>query len=974
MTDTDTEQPACTADSGADGGLFVVGIGASAGGLEALRTLLPTLPCDDSVCYVVAQHLDPKHSSLLVQLLSGYTEMTVRECRHRERLAGRHVYITPPGRHVTLRGDVLCLAKSGLAVGPKPSVDQFLTSLSESHGERALAVILSGTGSDGTAGVRAVKGGGGIALAQHPASAKFDGMVQSAIDTGFVDLVLPPERIGAEIAAILSRPQGSLLSPEADESPAEIRHITRYLAERTGCDFSDYKATTLERRIRRRMNVHKVASLDDYRQLLRVSTSEPGDLCRDILVSVTGFFRDAEAFRALETHLGRLLQRKSPGDSIRVWIPGCATGEEAYSIAIVLDRLLGDRRGQFHIQVFGTDLDEAAIQEARRGVYAAPSLSQVPTDVIQRYFVSTHGAFGVARGVREMVVFARQDLVRDPPFSHLDLVSCRNLLIYFNSRLQARVLPMFFQVLVPGGLLFLGKSESIARHSDLFTPVSKKWKLFRRQVDADAPASRAVLPSSPSRSGTRGVPPVPQGRTLSDTLLDAIGGLYAPRAVLVDERMQVCYVRGDLSPYLRFSDGAVDLNLVRLCRESVRGAVRALLYRARQASGPVRSQQLVVEDAGESHAVVLVACRHELDGRDESMVLLVFEQVDQLPETEAASAVAHPGDDTVVAALERELEATREQLQTTVEELETTNEELQSANEELHSANEELQSANEELETSNEELQSTNEELRTVNQELQIKSDELALANADLQNILNSVGFPLVVLDRKLRITRHTPAARELFDITPLDLGQLLTSVPCRIDLPNLRGRLAEVLESGQAQASEVSVDERCFSMRLLPFYADAERPSGVLLAFVELSDVRAAERRLQRQEATLQALMNNFLHAILSVSPDGTILGFNAAAERIFGYPASEVVGRDVGMLAPPDVAHRHQGFIDRYLVTGASEIIGRGRRVTGRHKDGSPLALSLTVCELEDEGRRGFIGIITELPGEDGHEPASG
>ena len=971
MTDaeTDADQP----EEGADSGPFVVGIGASAGGLEALRTVLPHLPCDDSVCYVVAQHLDPKHPSLLVRLLSDYTEMTVKECRHRERLAGRHVYITPPARHVTLRSDSLCLARSGLTTGPKPSVDQFLTSLSEARGERALAVILSGTGSDGAAGIRAVKGGGGVTLVQQPGSAKFDGMVQAAIDTGFVDLIVPPDRIGAEIAAIISRPVGVLLSPETDESPAELRHITRLLAERTGCDFSDYKATTLERRIRRRMNIQKVAALDDYRQLLRVSTAEPRDLCRDILVSVTGFFRDAEAFRVLEAQLGRLLETKTPGDSVRIWVPGCATGEEAYSIAILLDRLLGERRGQYYVQVFGTDLDEAAVQEARRGVYAAPSLSQVPEDVIQRYFVATHGSFAVARSVREMVVFARQDLVRDPPFSHLDLVSCRNLLIYFNSRLQGRVLPMFYQVLEANGLLFLGKSESIARYSDLFTPVSKKWKLFRRRPGADLAASRVALPGTAPRLSGRGAAPPAPGRTLSDSLLDAIGALYAPRAVLVDERMQVCYVRGDLSPYLRFSDGAVDLNIVRLCRESVRAAVRALLYRARQTAAPVRSQRLLVENNGDSHGVVLVAVRHDLEGGDDSLVLLVFEQVDQAPEAEAAS-LQHAGDDTVVAALERELEATREQLQTTVEELETTNEELQSANEELQSANEELQSANEELETSNEELQSTNEELRTVNQELQIKSDELALANADLQNVLNSVGFPLIVLDRKLRITRHTPAARELFDITPLDLGQLLTSVPCRIELPNLRGRLQDVLEGGQAQETEVSMDQRHFSMRLLPFHGDTARPAGVILAFLELSDVRAAQRALQHREATLQALMSNFLHAIISVSRDGTVLAINGAAERIFGYPAAEVVGRNVGVLAPRDVAPHHQGYIDRYLVSGESAIIGRGRRVQGQHRDGSRLDLSITVCEVEDQGRRGFIGIITELPREEASEPAAG
>lgn len=931
-----------------------MGIGASAGGLEALRGLLCTLPTQANIAYVVAQHLHPTHRSMLIDLLRAHTQLQIVEAKNRETLRPGWIYVTPPGRNVTITNGRLRLTKTSGEVGPKPSVDQFFTSLAEEKGERAVGIILSGTGSDGAVGVRAIKAHGGFTMAQAVESAKFDGMPYAAINTGDVDLVLPPHRIGPELQDLLKHPKTApLLLPE-DDTLSAVQRILRLLLACTGCDFSDYKPNTLNRRIQRRMAIHKLPTLNEYLRYMEVSPKEAWDLCRDILVSVTAFFRDAEAFQVLERALESIAEKKERGGQIRIWVPGCATGEEAYSIAILLDQLLRGRARGVSAQIFGTDLDENAILHARRGVYPVTTLAGVDPELRKRCFLSVHNAYQVVKPIREMVVFARHDLVKDPPFSHLDLISCRNVLIYFNSRLQQRIIPLFHQVLESGGYLFLGKSESIVTFSELFEQVDRKWRLFRRRLDSlrssqgqDYPSYRLPVTAQPARRKRE------QRRSMQEIINHAIADAYAPSAVLIDEHMQVRHVRGDVSTYLRLSSGDLNLNVINLARDELRGDLRILLYRVTRDHTPLQSRRLRIGKGSDAAFVTLQARPVRVGEEDGWLTAIIFEEEFGDDVLEADVPVVELSEDARIAELEKELTDTREQLQTTVEELETTNEELQSANEELHSANEEL-------ETSNEELQSANEELRALNEALQLKSAELAMTSADIENVLKNIGFPMLVVDRDLRITRITPAANRLFDFSSLHIRPVVTAVPSVLNLQGLREEFMQVLGSGKPMEAELMQGDTVYWKRILPYYAEDQEIAGAILMFLDRTPIRAAENALREREAYLGAILNNYLYGIVSTDEQGRIESFNAAAERIFGYRAEELMGQEVSVLVPSPERERHAEHIRRYLETGQSHIMGKSRRLCGQHKNGMRIALDLTLTEWKVAGRRSFIALI--------------
>ncbi len=478
----DNESATCSQMKGSQGSkIIVVGIGASAGGLEALKQLIPGLPSKDNMCFIIAQHLDPKHRSLLASLLERHTEMPVLEANDGASIEANHIYITPPGKDVTLSRGRLILSKPLADIGPKPSVDYFFTSLAEEQGDRAVGVILSGTGSDGSHGIRAIKAGGGITIVQTEESAKYNGMPHAAIETGHVDIVLNPENIGPELASLTSYPRLIPRTPAEQEIPLNLNHILTMINDNVGVDFSDYKMPTINRRIGRRMALHKISSIADYVNYIKREPGELDSLFKDILISVTGFFRDGEAFQSLYRIFEKIIENKKSGDSIRFWIPGCATGEEVYSIAIILAEILGSSINKYNIQIFGTDLDGDAILRARKGLYPSATTADMEKRLIEKYFINKESSVQIIKSIREMIVFARQNLTKDPPFSHLDFISCRNLLIYFNTTLQRKLVQMFHYVLNPGGILFLGKSETIGQFSELFEPAVKKWKIYRRR-------------------------------------------------------------------------------------------------------------------------------------------------------------------------------------------------------------------------------------------------------------------------------------------------------------------------------------------------------------------------------------------------------------------------------------------------------------------------------------------------------------
>ena len=944
---------------------IVVGIGASAGGLEALKNVLPGLPSEANMSFVIVQHLDPKHRSMLPSLLDRHTKMAVVEIKDKMEVTPNTVHITPAGREVKIEGNCLRLTEPRTEIGPKPSVDYFLTSLAESKGDRAVGIILSGTGSDGAHGIRAIKAGGGITIVQKEDTAKYNGMPHAAIETGHVDLVVAPEDIGKELQVALKYPNlVPKVLPEA-QVPRDLNKILLMIAERTRVSFSEYKMATINRRVARRMALHKNATLNDYVNYMERFPDEIDLLFKDILISVTGFFRDPEAFNALKRILPHLVANKEPGDNIRIWVPGCATGEEAYTVAMLLHESLRESINQYNLQIFGTDLDQDAIVRARRGIYPAATVTDLDKQLLEKYFVHEDSTLQVKKAIREMIVFAKQDLTCDPPFSHLDLISCRNLLIYFNAALQKKIVPMFHYVLNPGGILLLGKSESIGQFADLFDPVVKKWKIYRRRDVIRAPmvqfgaGTRRRYTGAPMARQPLREKEVSVRQILADSVISATGS----RAVLIDDRQEIVYVHGDVSPFLVLGPGKPGLNILNMAVPRLRLDLRSVIHKASRENRFVRSNHIRMEINGKTSTMIIEAgpASHP-EGTPDLLLILFHESAVEVCASEADLAERQSLDPRIME-LEQELAATREHLQTTVEELETTNEELQSANEELQSANEELQSSNEELETSNEELQSTNEELTTVNEELQVKTNELAAANTDLENILKRSGTAMVIVDKNLKLTQFTPGATYFFQISSSDRGQVITTVPTSITLPGLRDLLDRVIEKGDAHEQELFCDDKVFFMRIAPYLSETGQPAGAMIIFVDQSEIRASENELHKSNLFLQAILDNLLDGIILIHETGVIETCNPAVEKIFGYRVAELVGQNVSVLQPEPHRSRHDQYMRHYFETGKSKIIGIGRNVTGLRKNGETVPVHLAVTELWIAEERKFVGIVRSL-----------
>ncbi|EFK08661.1 CheR methyltransferase, SAM binding domain protein [delta proteobacterium NaphS2] len=823
---------------------FIVGIGASAGGLEAFQSLLPNLPTEAGFAYVIVQHLDPSHPTMLTSLLKRYTEMRVEEVSNGQKPEMNTISVTPPGRNVIMQDGRLSLVEPASATGPKPSIDLFFTSLAEDRHDKAVGIILSGTGSDGAHGIRSIKAEGGITIVQETETARYGGMPEAAIGTGHVDLILSPAKMGEELISILEYPQLLKAVSPADKKPDDVNKILQMIKDRQGADFSDYKKNTINRRIGRRMAVHKFTDIEDYVRYLEKTPEELALLVKDILISVTSFFRDAEAFKALGEILPEMIERKEDGDSIRLWVPGCSTGEEAYSIAILLAQILGERIKRFEVQIFGTDLDEEAIMKARKGIYPEATAVDVEPKILERFFLRKDNMVQVVEPIREMIVFAKHNLIDDPPFAHLDLISCRNMLIYFNQNLQNRVVSTFHYVLNPGGYLFLGKSESIAQFSDLFAPVSKKWRIFE---------TKPALKNSPSFIKTR-TPilgaiyrksaPKPS-LSAKETINEAILKFFSPASVLIDEQMQGLYFRGDTGSYFQPPEGGGSLDILQMAKNEIRLDLRTLVHRSRRDNEPTVGRPLKINVHGIERYIVIHVNPVNLADAQKGLMLVSFEELATYQTKERELPPAGK-EDPRVYELEEELNETRERLQTTIEELETTNEELMSLNEELQSSNEELQSSNEELETTSEELQSTNEELNTVNEELQAKSAELSMVNNDLENIISQIGLPMVILDRNLKVKRYNEAATSIFSISAGDLGQVITTVGTRLDLPELRKKIRIVIESKEALDEDVENSDSYYYMRIHPILDASGQSIGAMLIFVDKTALLRKENQLE--------------------------------------------------------------------------------------------------------------------------------
>ena len=771
----------------------MVGIGASAGGLEALSALLDGLPPSPGLAAVVVQHLAPQHESILPELLARHTTVPVVTVENRMAVECNHIYVIPPNVDMVIKAGHLDLHERPESAARHLVIDQFLSSLAQDMGTLAIGVVLSGVGADGSHGLRAIKSAGGMTLVQDPATSRFDGMPQSAIEAGVADGVLSPADIAAELVRLAKHPYVSGPPGEQGEVSAEARddtsRILSALREAFGVDFSGYKSGTVNRRIERRMVVRRVASRAEYADLVTADRDELDELYHDILIMVSEFFREPETYEGLKKRvLPAILEGREARHEVRIWVPGCAGGEEPYSLAMVLAEAMTESSRRFPVKILATDINERELAQARAGVYRAERVRSLPEAYRERYMTPVDEGYQVNTAIRETCVFARHDVTRDPPFSRLDLVVCRNLLIYLGAALQERVLPLLHYALRSGGFLMLGRSESLGAAADLFTVVDKRNKIFRRNdVASQLPVTFGRPFPSAARAAAAPVAVV-AGSAYQDPLDSATRVLLAeftPPAVVVDASLEIVLFCGDSEPYLQHAAGRATLNLLAMAREGLAAPLRSLIERVRHEGRTLTQEGVTLGGAQQGRRLDISAVPLAGPPQD-AHLLLVFAPSAPLPEALGATTAAGRNDQRESARLKRELVSTQEYLQSLLAQKDKGNEELRAANEEIQSANEELQSINEELETTKEELQSTNEELRTINEELEGRNGQLAAANDDLSNLLRSMSVPTVVVDRGLAIRRFTPGTEAVLAVIASDVGRPISDV----DVPPGRGSI----------------------------------------------------------------------------------------------------------------------------------------------------------------------------------------
>ena len=886
----------------------VVGIGASAGGLEAFSELLRRLPEKTGMAFVLVQHLDPKHHSDLREILSRTTKIPIAEVTDNTVVRPDHIYVMPPNARMALKDGALRLAPRVLTRGQHLPIDHFLRSLAEARGNRAISVILSGTASDGTEGSRAVKAAGGITFAQDADSAKYDSMPHNAVSSGSVDFVLPPAEIAKELTRVAKHPY---LTPAILEQPDlepgdQMEALLQLLRDATGVDFTHYKQTTLQRRIKRRMVLHKLQDLKSYVRLARNTPGEVDELYGDILIHVTGFFRDPAAFEALRKYVFPSMFKQPRKGTVRVWVPGCSTGEEAYSLAMAMLEYLwletGQtakvRLGQVPFQIFATDISDGALDRARAGLYSGALVAELSPERLRRFFLRLDGGYQIVKPVRDMCIFARQNVAKDPPFSNLDLISCRNLLIYLGPVLQKRVLPTFHYALKPDGYLLLGEAESLGKFSEYFVPLDRKSKIFQKKRSSGRLMTHfggmdfGIRRGEDAKQAQESHPAFAVEKEAERLLVNR----FVPASVVVNDDMEIVHLRGKTGPYLEPAAGQPTFSLSKMAREGLLVDLRAALAKAKKTQTTVRKEGVEVQSNGHSRMVNLEVMPLQGAPANERYYVIVFE------EGVAAQAAgraekkregkARDGASREQARLKNEMEQLREQFQSLIGEHETTTEEFRAANEEVLSANEELQSTNEELETAKEELQSTNEELTTLNEELQNRNVELTAVNNDLLNLLGNVTLPVVIVDLELRIRRFTTPAQKLLNLLPGDVGRRLSEIRPNLNVNDLGQAARETIDTVTPHDREVreSQSGSWYQMRVRPYKTWDNKIDGAVVSFENIDALRRQIDFLLRYG---EELIDNGREANLILDGDLRVAVANQAFYTTFGVTREEIEKR---------------------------------------------------------------------------------
>jgi two-component system CheB/CheR fusion protein len=924
------------------------------------------VPAESGMAYVVILHLSPDHDSQLASVLQSTAQIPVTQVEDHVRVDPNHVYVIPPNKSLAMNDGHLDIFNMTSTEVRRAPVDIFFRTLAESHGARAVSVVLSGTGANGSMGMKCVKEMGGLSIVQDPEEAEYSDMPRHSLATGLVDYVLPVADIPAQIIAY--REQLKLIRlPDPPPEPTEVqadalRDIFTQLRVRTGHDFSNYKRPTVLRRIARRIGVHELPDLAAYSQFMHERPVEATALLKDLLISVTNFFRDAEAFEALERDIvPRLFEGKGPDDQVRVWVTGCATGEEAYSVAMLLSDYAARLSSPPQIQVFATDIDEAAISTARDGYYTINDAADVPPERLARYFTSEEqDGYRVQREIRERVLFAVHNLIKDPPFAHLDMATCRNFLIYLNRTAQRRVMDVLHFALNAGGYLMLGSSETVDGAGDLFSVVDKEHHIYQGR----AVETRLIFLVPDGSLATRlgKLPEVRRGRDSQPAQRSTYAELhhrllehYAPPSVVVNEDYDILHMSESAGRFMQIKGGEPSTNLLMLVRPELRLGLRAALYQAAQKRADVESRGVTVM-VGDEAETINVRVRPVLgeEERARGFFLVMFEEGRAAREEGRGEAiVAGETDEPLARRFEEELLEVRAQMNATLEQHELQREEMKASNEELQAMNEEMRAAAEELETSKEELQSINEELTTVNQELKVKIDELGHANDDLRNLMNSTQIGTVFLDRELRVKLFTPRARDIFNLIPQDVGRGLSDITSKLDDDRLIADAESVLERLKPVERAVQTKEGLtFLMQISPYRTAEDRINGVVVTFFDITE----RKRAEEAKFHLASIVESSEDSMLTVDLGGTITSWNKASERLYGYPASEAVGRPLTMLTlPADLAE----------VMRNAERIKDGKEVkiydTVRvNRDGREMNLEVVLSPVKDSSGA-IIGVST-------------
>ena len=845
---------------------LMAGIGASAGGLEALKVFFDHTPIDSGIAFIIIQHLDPLHKSLLSELIGGHTEMKVSEIENNTIVNPNNVYVIPPNKDLTIKNGCLHLTKPKELRNVRRTIDSFFTSLATDQKENAIGIVLSGTGTEGTLGLEAIKAAGGYTIIQEPETAQFDGMPLNAIMAKVGDIILPPEKMPAFILnhfAKEKRIQNNHKQESTSPSKEELHEIIQIIRNQTGYDFSNYKTNTIVRRILKRLTLNRTDTIRAYIKLLHNNTNETDKLYKDFFIGVTSFFRDKQVFNCIEKKtIPHLLQNCIDKKELRVWVCGCSTGEEAYSLAILLREALEKNKQFIKVIIFASDIDKQAIEFARNGVYSEAAIANLSSARVSRDFTRRESGYQLKKEIREMVVFAHHNLIKDPPFSKIDMITCRNLLIYLNSDLQKKIIPLFHYSLNKDGILILGTSESIGDYNDYFSVFDAKTKIFKKNQDLPPRKTNSAfaLPFtnlSPVPSISNMPHEIKQKINIAGLTEKILLNQYAPPTVMVDKYNNAIYFSGNTGLYFEPSKGEASLNILEMAKFGLKAILDSAIHEARSKRTEITVKNVDVNINDHFRTINLIIKPILTKDIDLGALIIIFESIEKpLPEKKGRKVSAKTIN---TRELENELRITREHLQTAINELETSNIDLQTSNEEYQSSNEELQSSNEELETSREELQSVNEELITVNSELSEKIEQLSEANDDLTNLLSSIEVATIFLDRDLKIKRFTPTATKLFNLIPSDIDRPMTHLTSNIVYETFADDIKHVLRTLMVRTADIiTTDSTWYHMRILPYRTSENVIEGVLVTFVDITEQKLVEENLKKTNEHLNLVIEN--------------------------------------------------------------------------------------------------------------------